>query len=211
VGNLRAVLPVLALASALPGPAETRVTYSVDAKQSKIEIHVYREGFLKAFGHDHQISAKQFSGKVQLAEPDVSDSAVTFTAEAKSLTVVDPDESEKDRKEVQETMLGEEVLDAARFPQIRFVSWKVRSVAEKDDATELQVEGKLSLHGAERVVTLPVHLHVKEGQLTADGEVQLLQTEYGITPIKAGGGTVRVKDRLKISFHIVARKESAPL
>jgi len=33
-----------------------------------------------------------------------------------------------------------------------------------------------------------------------------LQTDHGITPIKVGGGSVKVKDKLKISFTIVATK-----
>lgn len=199
---------VVALVSALPGYAQNRASYMVDVKQSKMGIHVYREGFLKAFGHDHQISATEFSGKVQLVEADVSESSVRFAVEANSLVVVDPGESEKDRKEVQETMLGEKVLDAERFPQIRFVSSKVRSTSQKGDLTELQVEGTLSLHGVEKPVTLPIRVRVRSRQLTADGEIALLQTDYGISPIKVGGGTVRVRDKLKISFQVVAQKEN---
>jgi polyisoprenoid-binding protein YceI len=206
--SVRALLFVPALASALSAPAQNRASYVVDAKQSKIEIHVYREGFLKAFGHDHQISVTEFSGKVQLSELDVSSSSVTFIVDAKSLVVVDPGESEKDRKEVQETMLGEKVLSAERFPQIRFVSSKVRSISQKGDATELRIEGTLFLHGTEKPLVLPIRLRVKEGQLTAEGEVSLLQTDYGITPIKVGGGAVRVEDKLKISFQMVSHKES---
>jgi len=205
--NLGPIVLVLMLASPALGHPQSHATYLVDAKQSKVEIQVYREGFLKAFGHDHQISAAAMSGQVQLTEPDVSESSVAFVISVKSLVVVDPGESEKDRKEVQETMLGEKVLDAARFPEIHFVSSKVRSMAKKDEGSELQIEGKLSLHGVEKRVTVPIRLHVKEGRLTADAEVTLAQTDYGITPIKVGGGTVRVKDKLKVALHIVAQKK----
>ena len=198
----------LVLASALPARAQNRAAYSVDTKQSKIEIHVYREGLLKAFGHDHQIMATDFSGTAQLVEPDASASSVTLVVETKSLVVLDPGENEKDRKEVQETMLGENVLDAPRFPRIQFASSKVRSTARKGEAIDLEVEGTLALHGAVKPVSLPVHLVVSGGRLTGDGEISLLQTDYGITPIKVGGGAVRVKDKLKLSFHIVATKES---
>jgi len=202
----RAMVFVMALTAGLPAQAQNRATFVVNAKQSKLDIRVYREGFLKAFGHDHQISATEFSGKIQLAQPDLSASHVKFTVETKSLVVLDPGESEKDRQEVQETMLSDKLLDAARFPQIQFVSSKVRSITQKGDATELQVEGTLSLHGVEKPVTLPIRLRVSGGQLTGDGEVTLLQTNYGMTPIKVGGGAVRVKDKLKISFHIVAKE-----
>jgi polyisoprenoid-binding protein YceI len=199
---------VVAMVSVLPAYGQNRAVYTVDAKQSKIEIHVYREGFLKAFGHDHQIVAGEFSGTVRLAAPDPSASSVTFVVETKSLTVLDPGEAEKDRKEVQDTMLGEKVLDATRFPRIEFVSSKVRVTTQKGEATDLEVEGTLSLHGAAKPANLPVRILVRGGQLTADGEVSLLQTDYGITPVKVGGGTVRVKDKVKISLHIVAKKEA---
>src|SRR5215467_670814 len=199
---------IWAMASVLPAHAQNRTVYTVDTKQSKIEVHVYREGFLKAFGHDHQMMATEFSGTVQLAEPDASASSVTLVVETKSLVVLDPGEAEKDRKEVQETMLGESVLDAPRFPRIQFASSKVRSTARKGEAADLEVEGTLSLHGAAKLVSLPVHILVSGGQLTGDGEVSLLQTDYGISPIKVGGGAVRVKDKLKLSFHIVAKKEN---
>lgn len=190
------------------GP-EGRSKYTVVGNQSKMEIHVYREGFLKAFGHDHLISPTHFSGEVALVQPDIKGSSVAFTVETSSMTVLDPGESEKDRKEVQATMLGEKVLDATRYPRIWFVSSAIRSVTQKDGKTELQVEGSLNLHGVQKQVTVPIQLRADNGRLSADGEVSLSQSEYGIVPIKVGGGAVRVKDKLKISFHIVARKDGA--
>jgi len=183
--------------------------YTMDRKQSKLEIHVYREGVLKAFGHDHVISARELSGQIQLAQPNFTESSVTFVVETSSLVVIDAAETEKDRSEIQSTMLGDKVLDAARYPQIQFTSSGVRSVTQKEGVTELQVDGTLRLHGVEKLVTVPVRLRMMGGNLTADGEVPLLQSTYGIAPIKVGGGAVRVKDRLKISFHIVAETLSA--
>ena len=40
--------------------------------------------------------------------------------------------------------------------------------------------------------------------LAKNGELSILQTDYGITPVKVGGGSVKVKDKLKITFNIVA-------
>lgn len=190
--------------------ADPPVSYSVDLQKSKIEIQVGREGFLKTFGHDHLISATQFSGEVRLAQPNVAESSVSLSVDAKSLSVLDPSEPEKDRNEVQKTMLGEQVLDVARFPQIEFVSSSVKSLPKKGDTFQLQVEGTLSLHGVKKPATVAVRVQVTEdGTLTAFSEITLLQTDYGITPIKVGGGTVRVKDNLKLTFQIVAHKNPA--
>lgn len=202
----KSVAAILVLASgAVANPRPGNFTpYTLDRKQSKLEIRVYREGFLKAFGHDHLISATQLSGQMQLAQPNVAESSVTFVVETPSLVVVDPGETEKDRNEVQATMLGDKVLDAARYPQIQFTSSGVRFLTQTEGVTELQVEGTLRLHGVEKLVTVPVRLRRVERNLTADGELPLLQSSYGIAPIKVGGGAVRVRDKLKISFHIVA-------
>ncbi len=48
-------------------------------------------------------------------------------------------------------MLGDKVLDAARYPQIQFTSSGVRSVTQKEGVTELQIEGTLRLHGVEEI------------------------------------------------------------
>lgn len=188
---------------------EPRGAYVIDSQKSKIEVQVAREGFFKAFGHDHLISAKEFSGEVQLDSAKLENSSVSFTIESKSLAVVDPGESEKDRKDVQDTMLGEEVLDVGRYPQIQFSSSSVKVVSNKKGIYELQVEGTLSLHGAKKPVTTPVRAQImKDGTLSVYAEVPLLQSDYGITPVKVAGGTVRVKDRLKLTFQILARKPS---
>jgi polyisoprenoid-binding protein YceI len=165
---------------------------------------VQREGFLKAFGHDHLISPSTFSGLVQYNGDELEKSLVMLVVETNSLAVFDPGESEKDRKDVGSTMLGEKVLDAARFPQIRFASSSVRSAVQKGDTTEIQLKGTLSLHGTAKTVTLPVRLQANGSSLRARGEISLLQSDYGITPIKVAGGMVRVKDKLKIVFDIVA-------
>jgi len=197
-------LPMLAAVGAHP-----RAAYTIDSKNSKVEIHVAREGFFKAFGHDHLVSATQFSGEVQLDTAKLEDSSVSLTIDAKSLTVVDPGESEKDRKDVQDTMLGDQVLDVARHPQIQFSSSSVKVLSNNKGEMNLQVEGTLALHGVKKPVSVPVRVQLADdGTLTADAEVSLIQSEFGITPIKVAGGTVRVKDKLRLTFHFIARKAS---
>jgi len=186
---------------------DSRAVYTIDSQKSKIEIQVAREGFLKAFGHDHLVSATQFSGEIQVNQAKLEESSVTLNVDAKSLEVIDPGESEKDRKEVQNTMLGEQVLDVARYSQIQFASSSIRVVSGKKDLYQLQAEGTLVLHGTKKPVTVPVRLQIGEDNtLAAYAEVSLLQTDFGITPIKVAGGTVRVKDKLKLTFHILAGK-----
>ncbi len=175
---------VFFLTIAAPGTfnAETKITHSLDSAKSKIEIQVAKDGFFKAFGHDHLVATTHFSGDVQFTLAKVENSSVSFTADADSLRVIDPGESEKDRIEVQATMLGEQVLDVARYPQIQFSSSAVKVVSASKNTFDLQVSGTLTLHGTQKSVALPY---------------------------KAAGGAVKVKDKLKLTFHIVATKAAS--
>ncbi len=184
--------------------AHGQSAYEFDATKSKLEIDVYKDGFFRAFGHDHLVAAKEFSGRL-LFDPDkIENSSVTLRVAAKSLTVTDPRASEKERHQVQASMQGEKVLDVARHPEIAFTSTGVTMAKKKGGAWSATLAGTLQLHGRGKSVSLPVTVRVSGGELTAQGEVFLLQTDYGITPIKAGGGTVKVKDRLRIRFEFHA-------
>jgi len=201
---MRALSAALISLLAPLGAGAQGTSYAIDTQQSKMEIHVGKEGAFKAFGHDHLIAAKQVSGEVQFDPHSIDKSSVRLRVSTKSITVIDPGESEKDRKEVQATMESEKVLDVAKFPEIAFTSTSISAAKKTSDGWELTLSGNLNLHGVEKPVTFPLHVRAQNNELRAQGEVAILQTDYGITPVKVGGGTVKVKDKLKITFSIVA-------
>jgi polyisoprenoid-binding protein YceI len=204
---MRAVSAALiALLAPFSVGAQGSASYSIDPQQSKMEIHVGKEGAFKAFGHDHLIAAKQVSGDAKFDPQKPDQSFVRLKIPTKSITLVDPGESEKDRKEVQSTMEGEKVLDVAKFPAITFTSTGISAAKKTSDGWELTLSGKLNLHGVEKPVSFPLHVRADAKELHGEGELSILQTDYGITPVKVGGGTVKVKDKLKITFNIVATK-----
>src|SRR6266481_7934598 len=91
--------------------------HSIDKQKSAMTIHVSKAGVFSAFGHDHEISAPVAGGSVDTTPPRVE-----LRVEAGALTVRDPKASEKDRAEIQKTMLGPEVLDVTRHSEIAFRS-----------------------------------------------------------------------------------------
>ena len=194
------------LLAALTCTAQEKAAYSIAGAQSKLEIHVSKEGAFKAFGHDHLIAAKEIFGEAQFDVQKIEASTVRLQIATKSLTVVDPGESEKDRKEVQATMVGEKVLDIAKFPEITFASSEISASKKTARGWELTISGKLKLHGVEKPVSFPLHVQTEGAQLRGEGEISVLQTDYGITPVRVAGGTVKVKDKLKITFAIAATK-----
>ena len=74
------------------------------------------------------------------------------------------------------------------------------SHVEKEAVGPWKVEGMLTLHGGTR----PTSLSVKRSGNAYIGRTTLRQSDFGIKPITAAGGTVRVKNELEIDFHIVA-------
>ncbi len=183
--------------------AQQPTTYAVDASRSRIEIHVYKEGFFKMFAHDHQVSARKIAGTVRLDTRELERSSVSLSIEARSLAVDDPGVREKERQEVQANMESAKVLDVEHYPEIRFSSTGISDI-KGGGPWSLVLTGELMLHGVVKRISLPLQVRREANAFRAQGETSLLQTDYGMTPIRIGGGTVKVKNRVTVKFDIVA-------
>lgn len=181
-------LPFLGLTAALGIWAQPPVsTQEIDSQRSVITIHVGKSGLLAAAAHEHWIDAPISSGSIDSggAMP-----GVRFTVEAKRLLV----RPEKDQAEVQANM-QDKVLEVATYPEITFRSTR----AERRDSV-WRVTGDLKLHG----VTRSLVFDVKQVNDSFTGNVRIKQTDFGIQPIRIGGGLVKVRDELEISFRVFA-------
>jgi len=163
---------------------------TVDPERSVMTIRAFKSGLFSAFAHNHEIEARGLEGEVVTTE----NQQVSLRIDTRKIKVLDPQLSADDRAEVQRTMEGPKVLDITRFPEIRFQS---TSVTQKSP-TLWQVSGNLTLHGQTRPVT---------GQVTGSGsrysgQATVRQRDFGIQPVSLFGGTVKVKDELKIEFDI---------
>jgi polyisoprenoid-binding protein YceI len=178
----------LTMAPALPAVGRVRV---VDVAQSKITVHVSKKGMLGFLGDDHDIEAPISSGSY-----DGASQTVDIAVDAAKLRVLDPKLSPEKRHDVQNNMVGPEVLDVARYPTIRFTS-KRAGVA---GASRSKIDGELTLHGQTHPVTLQV---AKIDEEHFSGSATIRQTAFGITPIRAAGGTISVEDAVNVDFKIV--------
>jgi polyisoprenoid-binding protein YceI len=163
---------------------------AIDVDHSSLKIHVSKSGFFSAFAHNHEIEAPIVSGEVQITGTP----SVELRVDTRKMRVLDPEASESTRAQIQKTMQGPQVLDAEHFPEIHFRSPNV----EAKTADHWVVRGALELHGQSHPVTADVTL--KDGRYL--GTATFKQTAFGITPVTVGGGTVKVKDELKIEFSI---------
>jgi polyisoprenoid-binding protein YceI len=179
-------LAAVSLACALCVSAQQ---HKIDAQKSTLTIHVGKTGVFSGLGHEHEVRAPIQSGTADTG----SHPAVEVHVDARALRVIDKDGSEKDRAEVQQTMLGPEVLDSEHHQEIVFKS----TGAEPAGDGRWTLRGNLTLRGQTRPVTVQVTL--KDGRYT--GEATVKQTEFGIKP--PGKAGIRAKDEVKIVFDVL--------
>jgi len=152
-----------------------------------MNVNVEKEGLFAFAADNHQVNVPIASGTFDAETPSVE-----LTIMAAKMQVQDPP-SRRDR--VEANMLGPEVLDVERYPTITFRAAKI----DVGDSTQWTMIGDLTLHGQ----THPVTVHVVKTDATHfTGSAVIRQSTFGITPIKIAGGTVRVKDDVKVSFAI---------
>src|SRR3989454_1834135 len=182
---------VISLSSVL-WAADAPAGGAIDPQRSSITVRVFKAGVFSAFGHEHEISAPIEQGSFT-----ENPASVELTVDARRMRVMDKGISEKDRAEIQQTMLGPKVLDSEKFPTIRFRSTRVELLGEG----KWSLLGDLTIHGETR----PVKVRVEGENGHYRGTAELKQKDFGITPVTVGGGAVKVKNELRVEFEIVAR------
>ena len=191
--KLKVGVLAVGLASVVGVAAQSEMR-AVDVRRSVLKIRVFKSGLFSAFAHNHEIEAPIAQGRVELSESP----SVTLLVDARKLRVLDPGLSADKRAEVQKTMDGPQVLDGSRFPEISFQSTAV----EKIGANHWTIRGSLTLHGQTHPVAVQVAL--RDGHYL--GSATLKQSDFGIAPVSIAGGTVKVKDEVKIEFDILLGK-----
>jgi len=195
VSRLRAQAGALALLGLLSVPllvVDASSQKAIDTEHSVLTVRVYKAGAFSAFGHEHTVRAP-----IQKGSFDEDKKTVDFVVDASTLRVLDSGVSDKDRAEIQGTMLSPKVLDTGQFHDIHFHSTEVTPTGEN----RWTVHGDLTLHGQTHPVKVDVER--KEGQYR--GAARLRQSEFGITPVTVAGGTIKVKDEVRVEFEIAGK------
>ena len=185
-----ACLVVIIIAGAAPEADSVRI----DVERSKLTVFVYKSGLFSAFADDHVIQASIASGSMSLDAP----LAVEIAVKSATLKVLDPNLSADKRAEVQTRMAGPEVLDVTKFPDIAFTSTSIQPAG----ADRWTVAGRLTIHGETKPATFSIAR--QEGRYRGSAAVK--QRDFGIQPISIAGGTVKVKDEIKVEFDIVPQR-----
>jgi polyisoprenoid-binding protein YceI len=166
---------------------------TIDVSKSTLKIRVFKSGAFSAFAHNHEIQAPIEEGMIE--QSNSARDSVQLRVVSSKMRVIDPDTPADKRAEIQHTMQSAKVLDVEKFPEISYQSTAVANRGEN----HWEVRGNLNLHGKKQPVLVAVSL--QDGHYR--GSASIKQSDFGIDPIRIAGGTVKVKDELKVEFDIV--------
>jgi polyisoprenoid-binding protein YceI len=183
------------------------VRYRLDPGQSRFTVQGYATGMLSALAHDPTIIVRDFTGEMQLTPDTFESVAFQMTVKADSLEVTG-NVKPQDRQEI-ESRMRQEVLEVARFPEIRYKSTAVKAAKIAENWYRLQITGDLSLHGVTKALPVDAQCRLVENEIRLSGELTLLQPVFRIKRVTAVGGLITLKDELKVSFEIVGQKEGS--
>ena len=175
----------------------TSAKYS--AANAKVRVFTFKEGLLSAVAHDLEIDVPVFN-------IDVDGETVRATFFARSLRVLHAIEanapkpnalSARDKKTIESNIAGD-VLQSARYPEIRFEGTAKRSETSEVEAL---IEGTLSIAGRSRMVRIEARL---EGD-TWRAETSLHQPDFGIKPYSAMLGALKIKPAVRVTLSLSAK------
>ena len=206
-----AVVAVCLIPQGVAGLGHGPMVLAVDAATSQILIEVGKAGMFGFAGHAHEVSAADVRGRITFDPADLARTSIRLEFPAAALRVTGKDEPPADVVEVQKVMQSASVLDAARFPSIVFASRRVAIALQAAGSVDVVVEGDMTLHGVTRPMRIQASVLLDAGgRLTARGAFVLKQTDFGMVPVTAAGGAIRVKDELDIQFVLKTRPTDEP-
>ena len=189
-------------AAATVAPASRFV---VDAAKSDFMVRAMAGGVLWFKGHDHFVRPREYAGEVTLTPGAVTPAALTMSVRSASLEET-RDVFTPPQKQIINKELREIVLQPDKYPEITFKSTDVRVENAAGGQFRVQIGGDLNLHGVTRHVVIPADVTMAGEELRAKGEFEISRKDFGVPATSAFHGTVRIRDRLKVIFQIVARQ-----
>ena len=196
-----------------PSPGEAGATiYQIDPQASVLHIFVYRGGTFARLGHNHVVTSKSVNGRVwmrsrfaasgfELSFP-VAD-LIVDDADARRAAGAEfpPDIPAADKEGTRKNMLRKEVLDAESYPNVT-----VKSATVEGSMQAPEITARIIIKNASRDVVVPTRIVMDGERLTASGEFDILQTDFGMKPFSVALGALEVQDRLHVRFNLVAAK-----
>ncbi len=182
----------------------TMFLYVMDKKASRFTAQAFATGILSSMGHNPKIGIRDFSGEVSFSPNTLEGVGFHLSINTASLNVLD-DISDKDMREI-ERLMYEQVLETKKYPQITYEAPNFTATRMGDALYSAVLNGSLTLHGVTNKEPVTARVATFGDILRASGDFTVSQTDYRIKPVSIAGGALKLKDELRLSFEIVARK-----
>jgi len=179
--------------------------FTIDTVASRFAVQAFATGLLSSFGHNPTIAIRDYDGEIE-CDPDTFDKAhVRVTVRTNRMEVQD-EMKRDDLRKLEQEMYGK-ILEAERFPVAEFQSKQITIQKMGNDLLVAHVAGDLAFHGATQSHSFDARVTIMGPTLRISGEFPLRQSDYGIKPFSFAGGALKLKDELKFSFELIARKQ----
>jgi polyisoprenoid-binding protein YceI len=179
--------------------------YVIDGRASRFTVRASATGLLAAMGHNPTVGIRDVSGEMKFSPDKLEAGSFRLAIKTSSLNVQD-DISDKDLREI-ERLMNQEVLETAKFPEILYEAPGISVTKMTEMLYSANLNGQLTLHGITRSQPITARVALLGSMLRASGDFSLNQSDYGIKLVSVAGGALKVKDELKFSFEILARRE----
>jgi polyisoprenoid-binding protein YceI len=183
--------------------AVAAVRHVIDTRASQFTVRAFASGLISSVAHSPKIAIRDWSGEVQTGE-SLEDLSLKVRLKTSSLEVLD-ELRDSDRRELHRVM-NHEVLESSRFPEAVFQSLETHSEKLANELYRLKVQGQLTLHGVSSNHSFAAQVSLGADTARAYGEFTIRQTHYNIRIASIAGGNLKLRDELKFSFYVLARK-----
>ena len=187
------------------GTASAPTRYVIRADQSRFTAKVKSGGLLWFLGHTHLLAIRDFKGEAQLSPGDVAPASLAIEIRAESLEETAPNFTAEQKKIINTTM-RKEVLQVSEYPQITFHSTDIKIEKKGEQQFEARVGGELALHGVVKPIVIPATISLNGETLEATGQFSVKRSDYGVKTHSIKWGTIRVRNKIRFTFNIVAQK-----
>jgi polyisoprenoid-binding protein YceI len=181
--------------------------FRFDPGLSRFTVQAFASGLLSFLGHSPTFVVRDFAGDVSWDESPGRRLHLELTVRADSLELTDQVKP-ADRREIEATMRGD-VLETRAYPDIDFRSVEAAAEPVEQGRYRVRIGGTLALHGVTRRHSLTADLVVFSDGVRLRGESAMRLSDYRIKPVTALGGTIRLKDDLRVAFDIAGLPEAS--
>lgn len=198
---------------AAPAAPVTAAPYEAwDVTSSHLEVRVFRDGPMARLGHNHVITSRALTGRLELREPR-SQSGFSLVLPLDSLVVDDADARAQagpdfaapvpdgDRAGTMKNLLGPRVLDAARQPVLRLSAGALEGGPE-----EYVAQVRVALRGEERIVAVPLTVRIEGDRALVHAHAVLRHADLGLVPFTVALGVLSVRDDITVDCRLEARR-----